>query len=202
MNHAPKGAAFFTSITFFLLVTVLGGSAQAAAPAPLSGTIVSVSGSAVTLALADGTQKTVMLQGSTLILERDTAELNQIRPGDPLAVTSHRSGPDLVASNINIFSREVWDVVRKGQWAMATGDMMTNAKVSELAQGVNGRTLTMTYEEGTSTIMVPDGIPIHRLLTVKPTALVAGMKVVVRGTAGPDGTLTAGSVSFDGPAKS
>ena len=201
-NRAPKRAAFRISIVVFLFVTVLGGFAQAAIPAPVSGTIVSVKGSSLTLALADSTQKTVVLQGSTLVLERDAAEFSQIQAGEPLAVTSHRSGTDLVASNINIFSKEVWKVVRKGQWKMDSGDMMTNAMASEFAQGVNGHTLTMKYSDGTSTITVPDGIPIHRMVTVKPSALVVGMQVIVRGTPGSDGTLTAGSVSFDGPTKS
>jgi hypothetical protein len=186
----------------FLLATTLGGFAQAAVPAPVSGTIVSLSGNNLTLALADNTQKTVVIQAKTLVLERDPADLSEIRAGEPLAVTSHRSGTDLVASNINIFSKEMWNVVRKGEWKMDTGDMMTNAMASEFAQGVNGHTLTMKYSDGTSTIIVPDGIPIHRLVSVKPAALVVGMKVIVRGTSGSDGTLTAGFVSFDGPTKS
>jgi hypothetical protein len=189
-------------MAILLLATTLGGFAQAAVPAPVSGTIVSFSGNSLTLALGNDTQKTVVLQPSTLILERDLAELGQIQAGDPLAVTSHRSGSDLVASNINIFSQELWKVVRKGEWKMDTGDMMTNAMVSEFAQGVNGHTLTMKYSDGTSTIIVPDGIPIHRLVSVKPAALTVGMQIVVRGSAESDGTLKAAFVSFDGPAKS
>jgi hypothetical protein len=201
MNQGSKRVAFLSLMVFFL-VTAVGAFAQTAIPAPVTGTIVSVNGSNLTLALADSTQKTVVIQARTLVLERDPAELSQIRAGDPLAVTSHRSGTDLVASNINIFSKEMWDVVRKGQWKMDTGDMMTNAMVNEFAQGVNGHTLTMKYSDGTSTITVPDGIPVHRLVSVKPTALVVGMQVIVRGTSGADGTLTAGFVSFDGPTKS
>jgi hypothetical protein len=180
----------------------MGGFAQAAATSPVSGTIVSINGTNVMLALADKTQKTVALQASTLVLERDAAELNQIQTGDALAVTSRRSGMDLIATNINIFSREMWNVVRKGQWPMATGEMMTNAMVSEYAQGMSGHTLTMKYADGTSTITVPDGIPIHRLVSMRPADLTAGMQIVVRGTAGSDGILKAASISFDGPAKS
>jgi hypothetical protein len=105
---------------------------------------------------------------------------------------------DLIATNINIFSGEMWNVVRKGQWVMTTGDMMTNAMVSEYAQAVNGRTLTMKYDDGTSTIAVPDGIPIHRLVTVKPETLAAGMQIVVRGTAGDDQSVARVELSRDG----
>ena len=199
-NHAPKRAVFLSFLLLF--VTTLGGFAQAAIPAPVTGTIVSVNGSNFTLALADSTQKTVMLLGSTLILERDTAAVDQIKPGDAMGVAARRSGMDLIATSINIFSREMWDVVRKGQWPMTTGEVMTNAMVSDYVQGLNGHTVTMKYADGTATIAVPDGIPIHRLVSMKREALVVGMQVVVRGNAGSDGTLTAASVSFDGPAKS
>jgi hypothetical protein len=66
---------------------------------------------------------------------------------------------------------------------------------------MNGHTLIMKYAEGTATITVPDGIPIHRLVSMKPAALTPGMQIVVRGTAASDGTLKAASISFDGPAK-
>ena len=179
---------------FFLGVT--------ATAAPVSGTIVSINGTNVTLAFADNTQKTVVLQASTLVVERDPAELNQIQTGDALAVMSHLFGKNLIASNINIPFNEIWNAVRKGQWVMTTGDMMTNAMVAEYVQGVNGHTLTMKYADGTSTITVPDGIQIHRLVSMKPAALAVGMQIIVRGTAESNGTLKAAFISFDGPAKS
>ncbi|MGO9309294.1 MAG: hypothetical protein ACLQDL_09770 [Spirochaetia bacterium] len=194
-------AALLFSIALLLGVSATAGFAQAAPPPPVTGSIVSINGTKITLALADNTQKTVVLQASTLILARDAADMSQITAGEPLAVTSRRSGTDLIATNINIFSREMWSVVRKGQWVMDTGDMMTNAMASDYAQGMNGHTLTMKYAEGTSTITVPDGIPVHRLTTVKPAALAAGMQVVVRGTAESDGTLKAAFISFDRPAR-
>jgi len=38
-------------------------------------------------------------------------------------------------------------------------------------------------------------------VTVKPAALAVGLRIVVRGTAGADGTLKAASISFEGPAR-
>jgi hypothetical protein len=195
--HTGRAALLF-SIVLFLAVAVSDGFAQAAGPAPVSGTIVSVSGMNVTLALADKTQKIIVLQEKTLILERDVADVGQIKAGDAMGVTSHRSGADMVASNINIFAKEMTGGVRMDQFLMASGDTMTNGTVSGSIQGMNGHTLTMTYPTGKSTITVPDGIPIHRLVSMKPAALKAGMQIVVRGTPDPDGTVKAGSISFDG----
>ena len=200
---ANRGRLFRSSVVvLFLAAAAVGGFAQAAGPAPISGTIVSVDGSSLRLSLADKTQKTVVLQGSTLILERDTATVDQISAGDAMGVAARRSGMDLIATSINIFSKEMWDVVRKGQWPMTTGEVMTNAKATDYAQGMNGHTLTMKYNDVNATITVPDGIPIHRLVSMKPADLKVGLQIVVRGTDGADGKLTAGSVSFDGPAKS
>jgi hypothetical protein len=199
-SHGQGRAALLFSIVVFLGVSP-GGFAQAGTP-PVSGTIVSIDGGNVTLMLADKTQKIVVLQGNTLILKRDVAGVDQIQAGDALGVAARRSGMDLIATSINIFAKEMWDVVRKGQFPMATGEVMTNAMASDYAQGMNGHTLTMKYSEGTATIAVPDGIPIHRLVSVKPAALTAGMQIVVRGTPGSDGMLKAASISFDGPAKS
>jgi hypothetical protein len=195
-------AALFLS--FILVAAAAGvGFAQGALPAPVSGTITAVSGNTVTLALADMTKKAVVLQDSTLILERDAATIDQIRAGDAMGVTSRRSGMDLVATNINIFAKEmVSRGLRMDQFIMASGDTMTNGTVSGSMQGVNGHTLTMTYPSGTSTITVPDGIPIHRLMAVRREALLVGMQILVRGMPATDGTITAASISYDAPAKS
>ena len=151
-----KGLAAFLVSVVFLMAGTAGGFAQATGPAPVSGTIVSVSGTNIVLALPDSTQKTVVLQPKTLILRRDVAELDQIKVGDALGVTSHRSGNDLTASNINIFAQEMVANVRMDEFLMASGDWMTNGTVSGSMQGVNGDTLTMTYGKGTSTITVPE----------------------------------------------
>jgi hypothetical protein len=200
-NHGRGRAALLFSIILILGGTAVGGFAQAAGTPPVSGTIMSVDGSNVTLTLADKSLKTVVLQGTTLILERDVSSVDQLKAGDAMGVAARRSGMDLIATSINVFAKEMWDVVRKGQFPMATGEVMTNAMASDYAAGMNGHTLIMKYAEGTATITVPDGIPIHRLVSMKPAALTPGMQIVVRGTAASDGTLKAASISFDGPAK-
>ena len=201
-RKSPKGrSALLFSIILLLGGAAVGAFAQAAAvPPAVSGTIVSISGTNVTLELADKTQKSVVLQDTTLVLERDAASLDQIRTGDAMGVTSHRSGTDMVASMINIFAREMKGV-RMAEFVMASGDTMTNGTVTGYMQGMNGHTLTMTYPNGKSTIVVPDGIPIHRLVSVKRAALVPGMQIMVRGTADANGKLKAASVSFEGPVK-
>ena len=175
----------------WLAAAAVGAFAQASPPAPINGTITSIRGNLLSLMLADKSVKEVALQSGTLILERDVAAVEDLKAGEAMGVAARRSGADLIATSINIFSKEMWEGVRKGQWPMTTGETMTNAMVTDYAQGVNGRTITMKYQDVTATITVPDGVQIHRLVSVKVAALAVGMQVSVRGTAGADGTLNA-----------
>ncbi len=196
-------AARLTALVF-AAVAAFGaqGFAQAASSgstvAPsVDGTISAVSGSMVTLTLADGTSKSVKLQGTTMVLARQVATLDGIMAGDAVGIAARRDSNALVATNINIFAPQMWDIVRKGQFPMADGQTMTNAVVAQAVKGVQGRTLTMKLTEGVSTISVPDEVPIHRLVALTTASLTVGLHVLIRGSANADGSFTAASVSFD-----
>ena len=195
-------AALLVSFIFLLMAAAVGGFAQAI-PAPVNGTIASIDGNTIMLTLADNTQKTVVLQPRSLILERETSSLDDVVSGVPLGVTSRRDGMKLVALSINIFSPGMWAAnPRKTEFVMTTGNMMTNALVTSFSQGMNGHTLTIKYPKGAATITVPDGTPIYRFVSVKQSALAPGMHISVRPTADSGATLKASSISFDGSAKS
>jgi len=200
------GRSFGRGARFILAAAVLAlaasaAFAQAAPPIPsINGTISSISGNTLTLTLSDNSVKQVTLQSGTIILERDVAGVSDLKAGDAMGVAARRDGAALIATNINIFSKEMWDAVRKGQWLMSDGQTMTNALVTDYAEGMSGHTLTMKYKEGTASITVPDGVPVHRLVTVKQDALAAGMMVTVRYSGSSSGrTVTATSVFFDHP---
>jgi hypothetical protein len=195
--------AALVSISLFTFGAAFGGYAQAMTSATsVDGTISAVNGNIITLVSADNLQKTVTIQPTTILQSRRVATLAEIQPGEHLAITSRRgSDGALMAVSINMFSPEIWDIVRKGQFPMTTGDTMTNAEVARYVQEVKGRVLTMTYPDGTSTITVPDGTPIHRLVTVHASDLAVGLHISARGTMDPDGKLRASTVSYDQPAK-
>ncbi len=198
--RGPVRGALVVLVAAFAIGAAAGAFAQAAPP-PVNGTIASIDGNMIKLTLADNSQKEVALNAKTLVLERSVATVADIKPGDAMGVAARRSGNDLIATNINIFSPEMWTIVGKGQWPMTTGETMTNALVTSYATQMSGHTLMMKYQDVTATITVPDGVQIHKLETVKPSTLVVGMTVSVRGMAGSDGTVKAAAISFDGPAK-
>jgi hypothetical protein len=183
---------------------VLLGSAIAvqaqARDAMIDGSVSGVEGMILTVAVADGSLETVSLLPSTLVLARQATTLDSVKAHDALGVAARREGDgSLTATSINIFPPALWDRVRKGQFPMQSGDLMTNALVTDYALGVSGHVLRMRYEEVVATINVPDGVPINRILTERSTDLKPGMHVLVRGTMNGSGSLEAGSVSFELP---
>jgi hypothetical protein len=106
----------------------------------------------------------------------------------------------MTATAINVFSPELYQRVRKGQWRMDNGLYMTNAQVERSSAGVQGRTLFMKYEMLSAAITVPMSAEVRRSVTMTLADLKTGLVVTTRGTAGPDGVLAAAIVSFDLPA--
>jgi hypothetical protein len=178
---------------------------QAAAPAAqiaLEGAIVSIEGSTLVLAGTNGATSRVLVQADSLILGRKAATLDSIASGEAMGVTATRgSDGSLTATAINVFTPQLWQRVRKGQWDMATpGLVMTNAEVDRLVDKVEGRTLYLKYEMLSAAISVPVGAVIRRSVSLKFADLKPGMKVSVRLAPSTDGSLRAAMVSFDAPA--
>jgi len=196
-NARPTDLLAAIAVSVVLTVPMAAG-ATSAEPVTVDGSIAAVNGSSLTIASPGGRRKVVKIQSDTLVLRRDAATLGAIKPGDALAVTAKKGAEgSLTAISINIFSPQLWNRVRKGQWVMDTGNIMTNALVTQVVERVDGRTLYMKLDQGTGMISVPTAAEIHRLTTVRPGDLKPGMRVSVRGVAGSDGTIKASSITFD-----
>ncbi len=196
----PALPVFFLLVVSLLAGASVAGFAQAAMTTSIDGTVTAVTSTTLTLTAADGSAKTATLPKGVLVLERTSATLADIATGDAMGVTAHRAeGGMLTATEINIFSAELWKVVRKGQFPMQQpGQIMTNALVTAYAPKTNGHTLSMKYGSLDTTIDVPDDAVIHRLVTVDLSSVKQGMHVLVRGSQNADGSITAAAVSYDG----
>ncbi len=202
MNHRPARTAFI----FLVALALLAGSATAvlaqAQDVTIDGKVSAVEGMKLTLMMSDGATRIISLKPDTLVLARKPATLEDIKPMEAMGVAARReSDGTLTASNINIFSPELWNRVRKGQWPMQTGDMMTNALVTDYVLGVQGRVLKMRYHDLVATINVPAEAHVNRLITERAADLKEGMHVLVRGTTSAQGGLAVGSVVFDLPSQ-
>jgi Domain of unknown function (DUF5666) len=192
------------TLALMIAMAIIWSGAMSASAAPLdqvlvvTGTIHAVDGNSFTIASAGGAEKIVKIEPETFILSRETTTLGTIKPGDALGVAAKR-GEDgsLTAISISIIAPELWSRARKGQFPMASGDVMTNAVVMQVADRVEGRTLYLKYNDGAAAIIVPAAAEIHRVIRVRLDDLKQGMQVTVRGIGNPDGTIKASTITFD-----
>jgi len=181
-----------------------GGANQSAMTAQnqvnVAGSLSAVTGNTLFVTTPDNLVKTINIGPKSLILGRNTVTLDSIRPGEALGVAATQAADGvLTATVINIFTPELWQQVRKGQFPMPNGQIMTNAPVDKVGGEVKGKVLYLKYEMLTAAIKVPADAEIHRMVAKNLAALKVGGKLAVRGIAKPDGSVDAGSVSFDLP---
>ncbi len=186
------------------LVLFVAGAAQTlfaqSPPTFVRGVITALSPTALTITGADGTPKSVSIGADTVVLQLEPASLGSLASGETLGVTATRgSEGSLTATAINIFSPEVWRHVPGGQFPMGPpGLIMTNAPVTQYTpDSSGGGELTMSYGGGSYTIAVTAKTTVHKLVTSNFSKLGVGTFVIVRGTAEPDGTVLAGSVTYN-----
>ncbi len=202
MTYRPARTAFI----FLIAAAMLAGSAVAvlaqAKDVTIDGRISAVDGMKLTLTMADGATRVISLKADTLVLARQAATVESIKPMDTLGVAARReSDGSLTANNINIFSPELWNRVRKGQFPMQSGDVMTNALVTDYVLGVQGHVLRMRFHDLVTTINVPAAIRVNRLVTERVADLKVGTPVIIRGTMSAEGALAVGSVTIDLPSQ-
>jgi len=194
------------SLVLVIAMAIVWSGAMQAGGAPadqvsvVNGTIAAVNGSSLTIAPVGGAEKIVKIAPDTFILRRESTTLSAIKPGDAMGVAAKRGADgSLTAISINVFAPELWSRARNGQFPMASGDVMTNAVVMQIADRVEGRTLYLKYNDGAAAIIVPAAAEIHRVTLVRLGDLKPGMRVTARGVGNPDGTIKASTIVFDRP---
>lgn len=183
------------------IVAVLTSSAARAAPPPVGqaeGTITAVETAAVTLTTRTGGQVRIAITGDTLVIQRKPVKLEDIKRNEFVGVTARREADgSLTAISINIFPPEFKSRVREAQFMMESGNIMTNATVFQNVRRIEGRTLYLKLGDGTAVITVPKDVEVIRLTVIRFSDLKPGMRVVVRGSTGSDGSLVATTITVD-----
>ncbi|MHB8732031.1 MAG: DUF5666 domain-containing protein [bacterium] len=178
------------------VAAVAGGALSAAAQSTttVEGTIANATPTSATIATKMGST-TVMLTNRTRVIRRQPATLADVKVGTFLAITASKAADGtLTAVSMNIL--DAMPSARKGQWPMESGNIMTNMNVTSIVAGKSGRMLKLSYQDQSTSIAVPDGTPIRRILVGKVADLKAGEHVTVRGETDPYGVITASYVSI------
>jgi uncharacterized protein DUF5666 len=185
-----------------LIAGSLALSAPRAGAAPASagaeGIISSVGATSVVIATQSGKHVRVTTTPETRVVGRQPARLEDVAAGEFVAVTAKKEAEGmLTAVAINILPASLRGKIREGQWPMETGDIMTNAVITQDVTRVSGHMLYLAYKGGTAMINVSPMATVHRMTLITLGKLKAGMHVTARGTQSPDGSIAAAFLVAD-----
>jgi hypothetical protein len=168
-------------------------SPSPAAATSVSGPIDSIAGRVLTVATNTGSRQ-VQVPESARIEQEGAGTVADLRPGLSVGITGR---PDGTARSIRIFPAAL-GTPRPGQIPMAgpeQGNIMTNAVI----ESFDGQTLVVSAAGSSFRIAVPPEAEVLKPIPASFADLAAGKRVIATGTAGPDGTLVAGTVNLLGP---
>jgi hypothetical protein len=192
----------FTAVAGVLYCT---GLLAAPVDVHVRGTIVSVKPHTLIVRTSSGTNVSLALNGETHYLKVVPSSLDKVEPGSYIGTATKDIGATQVALGVTIFPVEMQglnaghfpydqlpDTTISG--GKTTTSMMTNGNVSASAAQNGVKQLTVTYNGGQQTIVVPPTAPIVNLLPGTVSDLSKGTYVFVD-AAQNGNSLTAGLVA-------
>ncbi len=163
------------------------------------GTIDQVAPDSITIRAADGTTTMLPLAADVRIGSVKALTVADIKAGDYLGVAAQKQ-PDgrLVATVVNVFPPSARGA-GEGQrpWEGGPNSVMTNANVDEVASGLNGNVLKMSFKGGTAEIEIKPDTPIFSPVPGDKSLLVPGMAVTAFVRTSTDGKPMAGNLTVE-----
>ncbi|MFM0336079.1 hypothetical protein [Paraburkholderia fungorum] len=187
--HYKLGALFaalaFSSVSF--------AQAPDVKPERIRGDIVSFKGEILTVHRNSGDTVAIDVKPDVGVSAFKAARLSDAKVGSYVG-TPALTGSDgkLTATSMIVFP-EAARGTAEGHFAYDFGpnSTMTNANVVSVVTGTSGRELHMSYKGGTSTVTVPENVPVVTPVPVSKADLVAGKKVFLVVTPGASGVYDA-----------
>jgi Domain of unknown function (DUF5666) len=184
--HLAAGAVFVTGTA----------CAQSARSVLLRGTIDSADAKSINLTTRSGQQLTISVASDAVIVAIVPTKLEDIKAGSFIG-SAAMPQPDGTqrAMEVHVFP-EAMRGTGEGHrpFDLQPRSTMTNGTVGKVS-GAVGRTLTVAYQGGEKTIVVPPDTPVVTFEPGSPALLAAGAHVIVMGTEASDGKLSASRIS-------
>jgi hypothetical protein len=167
--------------------------ALADAPIPFRtrATIDEVGPDSITLTSRSGERLTIALTSNTTVVAIVSIKLEEIKPGSFIgsAAIPQADGTQR-ALEVHVFPESMRGTGEGHRpFDLQPQSTMTNGTVGSVT-GTTGRTLTVTYQGGETTITVPPETPIVTYEPGTRAMLVAGAHVILFGTKGDGGAIT------------
>jgi hypothetical protein len=181
-----------------LIALAMSGGSAHADPARIRGTVVSLEGSKLVVHAKDGKDVSISLADKFGAIGVVKASMADIKPGVYIGTATADEPNDVLRSLEVVVFPDTMKGIEEGHypWDLPGSSKMTNATVSLAVDGVNGRSVTVTYKGGEKKIMIPPDVPIVTLVPSSAAEIHPGDPVFVPGDRGADGAVHAGVVLF------
>ncbi|MBY3130660.1 hypothetical protein [Rhizobium laguerreae] len=145
------------------------------------GSIVTYSGSTLTVKTREGETIDVTLADGWKLASVANAAVTDIKPGDFVGIASLPSeGGGDGALEVLIFPPAMKGAGEGSYgWDFKPNSSMTNATVADAVKGVDGRTVTVSYHGKEKKIAIPDGTPVVTIAPATKDDLVPGAVVFI-----------------------
>jgi hypothetical protein len=170
--------------------------AQSGDPVRVRGTVASLDGSTLVVHSREGADVSIHLADKWSAIGVVKAAISDIKPGVFVGAASlPQSDSSLRAIEVLVFP-ETMRGFGEGHypWDLKPSSMMTNATVGNAVDGVDGRTVTLSYKGGEKKITIPADAPIVTFAEAAKTDVKAGAPVFVPTQRQADGTMNASRV--------
>jgi hypothetical protein len=155
----------------------------------IRGTITAFDGKMLSVKSREGADLSIELTEKASVATAKAITLADLKPGTYVgATTLKRSDGTLAALEVHTLP----PTVKPGHvpWDLEPGSMMTNANIEAVVKTVGGHELTLVYQGGGQTILVPPGTPIVTTVAADRSSLKPGEYVWLNANVGDDGKLT------------
>jgi hypothetical protein len=171
-------------LTIFALACVTLAQTPAVKPERIRGEIASLDGDTLKVQRRSGETVAIEVKPAVVISAVKAINLSEIKPGSFVG-TAATTGTDgkLTALEVVVFP-EAARGAGEGHyaWDLGPNSTMTNANVSAVVEGTNGRDLTLSYKGGSNTVTVPANVPVVTFAPATRGDLIPGKKVFVVAT--------------------
>jgi hypothetical protein len=172
-------------------------SAQGGEPVRIRGTVASLDGSTLVVHPREGADVSIHLADKWAVTGVVKASMADIKPGVFIGAASMPQ-PDSGSRALEVLVLpEAMRGVGEGHypWDLKPASSMTNATVASAVDGVDGRTVTLSYKGGETRITIPADAPIVTFAEATKADLAPGAPVFVPAQRLADGTTNANWVA-------
>ena len=164
-----------------------------AKPERIRGDIVSFSGETLTVHRNSGDTVSIDVKPDVGVSALKPAKLSDAKVGSYVGTPALAGGDGKLTATSMIVFPEAARGTAEGHFAYDFGPQstMTNANVVSVVTGTSGRELNLSYKGGSSTVTVPESVPVVTPVPAARTDLTAGKKVFVVVTPGAGGVYDA-----------